>query len=52
MLLSCECEEAENFMRDVSHIGHWGTGDLEVLVRNTCDLEKAKELITLSYERS
>jgi predicted transport protein len=45
-------KEADNFMRDVSHIGHWGTGDLEVNLRNTSELERVKELISLSYERS
>jgi len=39
-------------MRDVSGIGHWGTGDLEVNLRNVSELERVKELIALSYERS
>lgn len=44
--------EAENntFSRDVSNIGHWGTGDLEVNVRSAADLDKAKALIYASYE--
>lgn len=40
----------EGFTRDVREIGHWGTGDLEVMVRNPTDLERAKPLILQSYE--
>lgn len=39
-----------DFTRDVSSIGHWGTGDLEVWVRDLKTLEKAKPLILRSYE--
>jgi len=35
--------------RDVSNIGHWGTGDLEVRVGNSEDFEIAKTLIRQSY---
>lgn len=38
------------FSRDVRHIGHWGTGDLEVILRNELDFEKAKPLLLRSYE--
>lgn len=47
-----EMAEENSFSRDVSDIGHWGTGNLEVSVRNIDDLEKAKSLISESYERS
>ncbi len=40
------------FSRDVASIGHFGTGDLEIVVRNMADLEKAKSLIAQSYEGS
>jgi predicted transport protein len=40
----------KNFSRDVTNIGHWGTGDLEVLIRTLEDIEKAKPLIQLSFE--
>ncbi len=40
------------FTRDVREIGHWGTGDLEVVIRNMDDLEKAKPLLIKSYEAS
>jgi predicted transport protein len=40
------------FTRDVREIGHFGTGDLEIRIRNEGDLEKAKPLIVQSYEAS
>jgi predicted transport protein len=36
--------------RDVSDIGHFGTGDLEITVRSTADLELAKPFIKSAYE--
>jgi predicted transport protein len=42
----------DGFTRDVREIGHWGTGDLEVLIRSMEDLEKAKPLLLKSYETS
>lgn len=36
--------------RDVTKIGHFGTGDLELTVSNTEELERAKPLIKLAYE--
>jgi predicted transport protein len=41
----------EGFSADMRNKGHWGTGDLEVVVRNLDDLEKAKSLIKRSYEQ-
>jgi predicted transport protein len=40
------------FTRDVSKIGHWGTGDLEVVLRKPGDFEKAKPLIERAYQES
>lgn len=40
------------FMRDVRKIGHFGTGDLELTIRNFEELEKAKPIILKSYEMS
>lgn len=37
-------------MRDVRNIGHWGTGDLEIVLTDSNDLEQAKNLIQLAYE--
>lgn len=38
--------------RDVTHIGHWGTGNLELTIYNQNDLESAKPLIKLAYEKN
>jgi predicted transport protein len=40
----------ENFSRDVSKIGHYGTGDLELRVKSDGDVIKAQELILRSYD--
>ena len=40
----------KGFTRDVTEIGHFGTGDLEVNLKSSADLEKAKALLLLSYE--
>ena len=42
----------KNFTRDVSNVGHFGTGDLEVVLRTLADFEKAKPLLLQSYEAS
>ena len=39
----------EGFTSDFTNKGHWGTGDLEVRVKNVADFEKAKNLIEMSY---
>ena len=38
------------FSRDVRQVGHWGTGDVELLIRDHADLDKAKALIQKAYE--
>jgi predicted transport protein len=40
------------FTRDVSEVGHFGTGDLEITLNNVDDLERAKPLIERSYGAS
>ncbi|NPD69784.1 DUF91 domain-containing protein (plasmid) [Lichenicola cladoniae] len=40
------------FTRDVSKIGHYGTGDLEVTLSKTEDVERAKLLFEQSYQAS
>lgn len=45
-------ELIEGFTRDVKNIGHFGTGDLEVTIRNESDFENAKPLFEASYEAS
>ncbi len=45
-------ESETGFLRDVTHIGHWGTGDLEVVLRKPADFEKAKTLIERAYQEN
>jgi predicted transport protein len=40
------------FTRDVTDIGHYGTGDLEITLATSDDLERAKPLIQRSYDES
>jgi predicted transport protein len=40
------------FTRDVSNIGHYGTGDLEITLSGPDDLDRAKPLIQRSYDAS
>jgi predicted transport protein len=40
------------FTRDVSEVGHFGTGDLEITLSKPEDLERAKPLIQRSYDAS
>ena len=47
-----EVEPIAGITRDVSNIGHWGTGDLEVKLRSTADFEKAKTLIERAYQEN
>jgi predicted transport protein len=37
--------------RDVANVGHYGTGDLEVSVKNSVDFEAAKPFIQMAYEK-
>ncbi|OIJ14568.1 DUF91 domain-containing protein [Anaerobacillus alkalilacustris] len=42
----------QGFTRDVTNIGHYGTGDLEVTIGSNEDIEKAKSFINMSYDVS
>lgn len=42
----------DGFSRDVTNIGHWGCGAVELYVRNTEELEKAKLLIDRAYNEN
>jgi predicted transport protein len=37
--------------RDMTNVGHYGTGDLEVSVKTSADFESAKPFIQMAYER-
>jgi len=41
-----------DFMRDVTGIGHYGTGNLQINIRDAHDIEKAKPYILYSYENN
>ena len=43
-------ELEEGFTRDVRNIGHFGTGELEIVIKSAADFEKAKPLLERSYE--
>jgi predicted transport protein len=45
-------ELRDGFTRDVRNIGHFGTGDLEIRIRDHDGLEAAKPLLAASYEAS
>lgn len=40
------------FTRNVKEIGHWGSGDLEITIKNIEDFEKAKKYINKAYEEN
>jgi predicted transport protein len=43
-------ELESGFTRDVRTIGHYGTGDLEILISDLADLNKAKHLLLTAFE--
>jgi len=45
-------ELEKGFSRDVRKIGHFGTGELELTIKNEKDFEKAQPLMLKSYEKS
>ncbi len=42
----------DGFSSNVSERGHWGTGDVELIVRNLSELEKAKPYIIKAYQEN
>jgi predicted transport protein len=47
-----DIEFDKDLMRDVSNIGHHGTGELEITIKSEEDLEQVKPLLIRSYESS
>lgn len=43
-------ELEEGFTRDMRNVGHYGTGDLKVTLKNKEDFERAKHFIDKAYE--
>ena len=42
----------EGFSRDVTNIGHWGCGEVELNLQSNADLEKAKVFIDRAYNEN
>lgn len=42
----------KGFTRDVRNVGHFGTGELEVILRDRADIDRVKSLFQQSYEAS
>ena len=45
-------EYEKGFTRDTTQIGHYGTGNVEVTIRNRTDYEKAKALLDRAYNEN
>ena len=45
-----EMPASVTYARDVSHVGHWGVGDVELAIDNADQLRDAERLIRASYE--
>jgi len=45
-------ENPPNYVRDVSNIGHWGVGDVELAIDSLEKLPAAKSLIRQSFEEN
>ena len=41
----------DDFLKDVSKVGHHGTGDLQISIASDEDLERAKSVIEMSYDK-
>lgn len=42
----------KGFTRNMKNVGHYGTGDLQVIIKNTRDFEKAKPLLERAYHEA
>jgi len=47
-----EVELVKDFIVDMRNIGHWGTGDLRIIIKTIDDFEKAKPLIYKAYNEN
>ena len=45
-------ELEKGFTRDMRGVGHYGTGDLQIIIKNAKDFEKAKALINRAYNEA
>ena len=46
-----EISEPKELLRDVSEIGHFGTGNLEISLKTLEDFEEIKLLLDASYQK-
>ena len=44
--------ELTDSLRDVRNVGHWGTGDLQLIIKSEKDIELAKTLLQNAYEEN
>ncbi|WP_289354673.1 DUF5655 domain-containing protein [Paenibacillus sp. S-12] len=44
-----DIELEDGFTRDMRNVGHYGTGDLQIIIKSPEDIEKAKPLINRAY---
>ncbi len=44
--------ELSDTLRDIRDIGLWGCGDLQLIMKDRSEIEKAKELILKAYENN
>lgn len=44
-----EIDLEEGFSRNVKNVGHYGTGDLAITIKNANDFQKAKDVIVRAY---
>lgn len=42
----------DGFTRDVRGVGHWGTGDVEMVLKAAADLDRAKHLLQKAYDKN
>lgn len=42
----------EGFIKDMRNVGHFGTGDLEIVIKSVEDFEKVKELVNRTYNEN
>ena len=45
-------ENLPDYVRDVSNIGHWGVGDVELSINSLERLQEAKSVIRRSFEEN
>jgi hypothetical protein len=47
-----ELQNPPEYVRDVSHVGHWGVGDVEIRIDSLAKFQNSKALIQMSFEKT